>query len=122
MHTPEWIALALALLALAAAWAIGLKQTDVGPGEAVAAAASAMLRCRTSPPDCPLTAVGIKGAGASLTRPTGCLVRWGDRLLQGVCEGADPQDLWGLLPWLALAGITVGRVVFSLLPPSVGRR
>jgi hypothetical protein len=119
LQTLEWIALALALLA---ALAIGLKQTEAGPGEAVTAAVSAMFRCRTSPLDCPLTAVGIEGAGACLTQPTGCLVRWGDRLLRGVCEGADPRDLWGLLPWLALAGIAVGGVVFSLLPPSVGRR
>ena len=63
--------------------------------------------------------MGIGKAGACATRPTACLGRWGECLLQGACEGADPEDLLGLLPWLALMGIGVGGGLFALLPPSV---
>jgi hypothetical protein len=61
-------------------------------------------------------AVRIEKAGPCWTQPVGCLAWWGDCLLRGACEGADPKDLLGLLPWLAVAGIPVGGVVFALLP------
>jgi len=55
-------------------------------------------------------------ASRSRMQPATCLTRRGDCLLQGACEGADPTDRVGLLPWLALAGIPAGGVVFALLP------
>jgi hypothetical protein len=62
-------------------------------------------------------AVRIEKAGPCWTQPTGCLARWGDCLLRGACEGADPMDQVVLLPWLAVVGIPAGGVVFALLPP-----
>jgi hypothetical protein len=118
----EWIALALGALALPAALAFGLRRTETGPGEALSAAVSAWFRCLIGQGDCPLTAVGLEKAGPCWTQPIGCLARWGDCLLQGACEGADPTDLLGLLPWLAVVGIPAGGVVFALLPPWVRRR
>ncbi|QWK11833.1 MAG: hypothetical protein KNN16_05960 [Thermoflexus hugenholtzii] len=67
-------------------------------------------------------AVRIEKAGPCWTQPVECLARWGDCLLRGACEGADPKDLLGLLPWLAVVGIPVGGVVFALLPPWARRR
>jgi hypothetical protein len=64
-----------------------------------------------------LMAVRIEKAGPCWTQPTGCLARWGDCLLRGACEGADPMDQVVLLPWLAVVGIPAGGVVFALLPP-----
>ncbi len=108
LQAPEWITRALGALALPAALAFGLKGTEAGPGEALSTAVRAWFRCLIGQGDCPLTAVG--------------LARWGDCLLQGACEGTDPKDLLGLLPWLAVAGIPAGGVVFALLPPWVRRR
>jgi len=118
----EWIALALVALALLAALAFGLKRTEAGPGEALSAAVRAWFRCLIGQGDCPLTAVGLEKAGPCWTQPVECLARWGDCLLRGACEGVDPADLLGLLPWLAVVGIPVGGVVFALLPPGVRRR
>jgi hypothetical protein len=112
----EWIARALVALALLAALAFGLRRTEAGLGEALSAAVSAWFRCLIGQGDCPLMAVRIEKAGPCWTQPVGCLARWGDCLLQGACEGADPKDLLGLLPWLAVVGIPVGGVVFALLP------
>jgi len=117
LQAPEWVA-----LALLAALAFGLKRTEAGPGEALSAAVSAWFHCLIEQRDCPLTAVGLEKAGLCLMQPTGCLARWGDCLLRGACEGADPMDQVGLLPWLAVVGIPVGGVVFALLPPWVRRR
>ena len=122
LQAPEWIARALGALALPAALAFGLRRTEAGPGEALSAAVSAWFRCLIGQGDCPLTAVGLEKAGPCWTQPVGCLARWGDCLLQGACEGADPKDLLGLLPWLAVVGIPAGGVVFALLPPWVRRR
>jgi hypothetical protein len=108
LQAPEWITRALGALALPAALAFGLRRTEAGPGEALSAAVRAWFRCLIEQRDCPLTAVG--------------LARWGDCLLRGACEGTDPKDLLGLLPWLAVAGIPVGGVVFALLPPWARRR
>jgi hypothetical protein len=117
----EWIARALVALALLAALAFGLRRTEAGLGEALSAAVSAWFRCLIGQGDCPLMAVRIEKAGPCWTQPVECLARWGDCLLQGACEGADPKDLLGLLPWLAVAGIPAGGVVFALLPPWVRR-
>ena len=122
LQTLEWIALALAALALLTALAIGLRQTEAGPGEAVSAAVSALFRCLTNGADCPVAAVGVGKAGSCLAQPTACLRRWEDCLLHGACAGADPENLLGLLPWLALVGIGLGGGLFALLPPSVPRR
>jgi hypothetical protein len=122
LQTLEWVALALVVVALLAALALGLRRTEAGPGEALSAAVSAWFRCLIGQGDCPLMAVRIEKAGPCWTQPVGCLARWGDCLLQGACKGADPTDLLGLLPWLAVAGIPVGGVVFALLPPWVRRR
>ncbi len=86
------------------------------------AAVSALFRCLTGGADCPLTAVEIGKAGPCLRQPTVCLGRWGDCLLRGACEGADPEGLLGLLPWLGLAVIGVGGGLFALLPPPVFQR
>ncbi len=118
----EWVAIGLVALALLAALAFGLRRTEAGPGEALSAAVSAWFRCLIEQRDCPLTAVGLEKAGPCLMQPTGCLARWGDCLLRGACEGADPTDRVGLLPWLAVVGIPAGGVVFALLPPWVRRR
>ena len=117
LQTLEWVA-----PALLAALAFGLKRTEAGPGEALSAAVSAWFRCLIGQGDCPLTAVGLEKAGPCWTQPVGCLARWGDCLLRGACEGADPKDLLGLLPWLAVVGIPAGGVVFALLPPWARRR
>jgi hypothetical protein len=118
----EWIALALVALALLAALALGLKRTEAGPGEALSAAVSALFQCLVERRDCPLTAVSVEKASPCRMQPTTCLTRGGDCLLRGACEGADPKDLVGLLPWLAVVGIPMGGVVFALLPPWVRRR
>jgi hypothetical protein len=118
----EWITRALGALALLAALAFGLRRTEAGPGEALSAAVSAWFRCLIGQGDCPLMAVRIEKAGPCWTQPVECLARWGDCLLQGACEGADPKDLLGLLPWLAVVGIPAGGVVFALLPPWARRR
>ena len=104
----EWITRALGALALLAALAFGLRRTEAGPGEALSAAVSAWFRCLIEQRDCPLMAVRIEKAGPCRTQPVECLARWGDCLFQGACEGADPTDLLGLLPWLAVVGIPVG--------------
>ena len=62
--------------------------------------------------------MGIGKAGACATRPTACLGRWGECLLQGACEGTDPEDLLGLLPWLALIGIGLSGVLRAFRPPA----
>jgi hypothetical protein len=122
LQTLEWVAIGLVVVALLAALAFGLRRTEAGLGEALSAAVSAWFRCLIGQGDCPLMAVRIEKAGPCWTQPVGCLARWGDCLLQGACEGADPKDLLGLLPWLAVVGIPTGGVVFALLPPWVRRR
>jgi hypothetical protein len=122
LQTLEWVAIGLVVVALLAALAFGLKRAEAGPGEALSAAVSAWFRCLIGQGDCPLMAVRIEKAGPCWTQPVECLVRWGDCLLRGACEGADPKDLAGLLLWLAVAGIPAGGVVFALLPSWVRRR
>jgi hypothetical protein len=82
-----------------------------GGGVAFSVTVSALFRGLPGIGDRPRTK-----ASPRRMQPATCLTRRGDCLLRGACEGADPTDRVGLLPWLAVVGIPAGGVVFALLP------
>jgi hypothetical protein len=82
-----------------------------GGGVAFSVTVSALFRSLPGIGDRPRTK-----ASPCRMQPATCLTRRGDCLLQGACKRADSTDLLGLLPWLAVAGIPAGGVVFALLP------
>jgi hypothetical protein len=82
-----------------------------GGGVAFSVTVSALFRSLPGIGDRPRTK-----ASPCRMQPATCLTRRGDCLLRGACEGADPTDRVGLLPWLAVVGIPAGGVVFALLP------